>query len=194
MRLVHGLFIVSTLLFVTGVGFVIAGARSARQAPATPEVALTPVASVRHIMRGIVVPAADTVFGAVGTTITSDATVEKAPANADEWDAVENSAAALIEAGNLMLMGRRVVDQGDWVKYSQALIAGAQMALTAAQNKDAAGVFDAGEPILCVVQRLPSEVSAGRVTLEIEDCGFQISDGYCTLLNRGTACDMFTRV
>ncbi len=149
MRVVHGLFIVSTLLFVTGVGFVIAGARTARRAPAItpPEVALTPVASVRHIMRGIVVPAADTVFGAVSTTITSEATIEKAPANADEWDAVENSAAALIESGNLMLMGRRVVDQGDWVKYSQALIAGAQMALTAAQNKNVAGVFDAGEPI-----------------------------------------------
>ena len=34
MKLVHWLFVVSVLLFVTGIGFVIAGARSARGAPA----------------------------------------------------------------------------------------------------------------------------------------------------------------
>src|SRR5205823_7830243 len=48
MRIVHWLFVVSVALFVSGIGFVIAGARAARQAPAVEAAAvtLTPVASV----------------------------------------------------------------------------------------------------------------------------------------------------
>ena len=67
MRVVNWLFVVSVALFVSGIGFVIAGARSARQAPAaeTSTISLTPVASVKQIMKGIVGPAATAVFDSV---------------------------------------------------------------------------------------------------------------------------------
>src|SRR4051794_26026235 len=125
MRTVHWLFVLSVALFVSGIGFIVAGARAARQAPAAVDSAaasVTPVASVKQIMKGIVAPAATAVFNSVSTTVTKNGTEEKAPQTDEEWETLGNSAAALIESGNLLLMGSRAVDQGDWVKQSQALI------------------------------------------------------------------------
>ena len=101
MRTVHWLFVISLALFLSGLAFVIAGARLARQAPkaASADVTITPVASVRQIMNGIVGPAANRIFGAVGTVISEKGTVEKAPHTDAEWEAVGDDAAALIESG-----------------------------------------------------------------------------------------------
>ncbi len=145
----QALFLVSALLFVCSVGFVVLSARSSRSsaAPAPVADALTPVASVRHIMRGIVDPAATVVFDAVSTTITAAGTEEKAPRTAEEWEAVANSAAALAEAGNLLVMGTRAVDHQDWVRWSRDLGTAATVALKAAEARDAAGVFASGEAI-----------------------------------------------
>jgi len=74
MRIVHRLSVVSVALFVSGIGFIIAAARTARQAPAVAAIAapaLTPVASVKQIMKGITGPAATVVYNAVGQTMTS---------------------------------------------------------------------------------------------------------------------------
>src|SRR5713101_7454089 len=138
MRMAHWFFLVSVALFVSGIGFVIAGARTARRAPTAQPTAtaiVTPVASVKQIMKGIVGPSAAAVFGSVGTTITFEGTEEKAPKTDDDWEAVGSSAAALIESGNLLLIGNRAVDKGDWVKMSQALIEASKVALRATQAK-----------------------------------------------------------
>jgi hypothetical protein len=149
MRIVHWLFVVSVALFVSGIGFVIAGARSARQAPAadTSAISLTPVASVKQIMKGIVGPAATAVFDSVSTTVTKNGTEEKAPQTAEEWEALGNSAAALIESGNLILMGNRAVDQGDWVKFTQEQIEAGKKLLKATQAKSPTDVLAAGEAL-----------------------------------------------
>src|SRR6185295_9704122 len=60
MRTIHWIFLVSVLLFVSGIAFTIAGAREARKAPAAaaaPSVDLAPVASVKQIMKAITGPA-----------------------------------------------------------------------------------------------------------------------------------------
>ena len=65
---------------MSGIGFLIAGARAARRAPAAAETAaatMTPVASVKQIMRGIVSPAAKKVFEAVSTTVSFKGSYEK---------------------------------------------------------------------------------------------------------------------
>ena len=148
MRTVHWLFFVGVALFVSGIAFVVAGARTARHTPATrTAVEPVPVASVKQIMEGITGPAADTVFGAVSFTVSSTGTEEKAPRTAQEWQQVGNSAAALIESGNLLLMGSRAVDQSDWVKMSQMMMEGGKLALRATQAKDAEQVLAAGETI-----------------------------------------------
>jgi hypothetical protein len=148
MGTVYRLFLVSIALFVSGIGFIIAGARMARRAPAAnAAAALVPVASVRQIMKGIVGPASTAVFTAVSTTETIKGVEEKAPHTDEEWEAVGNSAAALIESGNLMLVEGRAVDRGDWVTYSKALIESSKVALKATQAKSAGDLFASGEAI-----------------------------------------------
>jgi hypothetical protein len=146
--MVHWLFVVSVALFVSGIGFVVAGARAAREAPVVQAaIVTTPVASVKQIMKGIVAPAATTVFNSVSTTVSFKGTEEKAPHTDEEWEQVGNSAAALIESGNLLLMGSRAVDKGEWVKMSQALIDAGRVALKATEAKSAEGVLGAGEAV-----------------------------------------------
>jgi cytochrome c556 len=149
MKTVHWLFIVSVALFVSGIGFVIAGARSARQAPAvdTTAISVTPVASVKQIMKGIVGPAATVVFDAVSTTVSIKGIEEKAPQTDAEWEALGNTAAALSESGNLMLTGGRAVDKEDWVKESRAMIDAGKAVLKATQDKSPNGVLAAGEAL-----------------------------------------------
>ena len=148
MRIVHWLFLVSVALFVSGIGFVIAGARSARAAVAVElPVTTTPVASVRQIMKGIVRPAALVVFDSVSTTVSFKGTEERAPHTDEEWEVVGNSAAALIESGNLLMMGSRAVDKGEWLQMSQAMIDAGKIALEATQKKSAEGVLAAGEAV-----------------------------------------------
>jgi len=150
MKTVHWLFVVSMALFVSGIGFVIASARTARQASAAVDPAaasLTPVASVKQIMKGIVSPAATAVFNSVGTTVSAQGTEEKAPQTDEEWEALGNSAAALIESGNLLLIGGRAVDKGDWVKQSQAMIEAGKATLKATQAKSAEQVLSSGEAV-----------------------------------------------
>ena len=146
MRRVHWLFVVSVALFVGGIAFIVAGARSGRRAPAVEAAAVTldPVASVRQIMLVIVDPAATVVFDSVGTTITPSGTEDKAPKTEAEWQTVGNSAAALAEAGNLLLMGSRIVDGGAWTTQSRALIAAGTAALKAIEAKNATQLFEAG--------------------------------------------------
>ena len=148
MRMVHWLFVVSVLLFVSGIGFIVAGARTAQRAsPVEAAPATTPVASVKQIMRGIVAPSATVVFDSVGTIVSAAGIEEKAPKNEEEWAAVGASAAALVESGNLLVMGDRAVDRGDWIKMSQALADAGMAALKAADAKNAEGILSAGEAV-----------------------------------------------
>jgi hypothetical protein len=149
MRMVHWLFVVGALLFVSGIGLVIAAARGARETPAAaaPAAAIEPVATVKQIMKGIVDPAAKKIFDAVSTTVGPEGVVEHKPTTDDEWEDVGNSAAAVIEAGNLMLMGNRAIDRDEWVKMSRAMIDAGRQVLRATQQKDSDKVFELGEPL-----------------------------------------------
>jgi hypothetical protein len=148
MRIIHWFFVVAVALFVSGIALVIAGARTARHTPPAETAArIVPVASVKQIMKGITGPAATTVFNAVSFTVSSKGTEEKVPHTDEEWEAVGNSAAALIESGNLMLVGSRAVDKGDWVKMSQALIDAGTLALRATAAKNAEQVMAVGEDV-----------------------------------------------
>ena len=147
MRTVHWLFLVSIVLFVCGVGFIVVGARSARTAAPVDEPTMTPVASVRQIMNGIVAPAARAVWTSVGTTVTAAGVDERAPHTPEEWAALGDSAAALVEGGNLLLVGGRAIDRADWVTMSRALMDAGTLALKATEVKNADGVMAAGEKV-----------------------------------------------
>jgi len=148
-RTVHWLFALGAALFVTGLVFVVAGARLALRAPAaqSPGVTPTPVATVKQIMEGIVGPAADRVFASVRYTDTLNGREEKVPHTDDEWRAIVNDAAALVESGNLLLMKGRRVDEGEWIRMSKAIIDAGQIVLRAAQARSPDKVLEAGEPL-----------------------------------------------
>jgi hypothetical protein len=148
MRTLHWLFVVSVALFISGIGFVIAGARASRQgAPAEEAPAATPVATIAQIMNGIVQPSAATVYNAVGTFISTEGVKEVAPQNDEEWAAVAAGAAALVESGNLLLLGNRLIDGEDWVKMTRAFMDAAQVALKAAEAKDKDAILNAGSDL-----------------------------------------------
>lgn len=151
MRTSHWLNLLTVAFFTFGVVFVVAGARASRtgqaSTPAPAATVTTPVASVRQIMSGIVAPAATVVFESVSTTVSARGVEEKAPGSDLEWAYVGTNGASLVEAGNLLLMGRRAVDQDDWVKMSHALMDAGQQVLKAAEAKDAEGILAAGEKV-----------------------------------------------
>lgn len=145
MRVVYWLFVVSVALFVSGIGFVIASARTRQTAPPVAAVVTTtPVASIKQIMNGIVNPDAYVIYNAVGTKTSSKGVEEIAPQNDEEWAAVANAAAAVVESGNLLLMGDRAIDQGDWVKLTRQFMDQGKLALQAAGAKNKDGIVSAG--------------------------------------------------
>ena len=146
MRTVHWLFVVSVALFISGIGFVVAAGRTGQQAPAVQR-PITPVASVRQIMNAITTPAATVVFASVGTVISYEGVRETVPKTDAEWDAVGDSAAALVESGNLLMLGSRAADDGDWITISQAMIEAARVAMKAIEARDAEALLNSGEAI-----------------------------------------------
>jgi len=139
-RTTYGLLIVSLLLFVFGIWFVLAVARSAGGPPAAP-----PVATVAELMDGIVSPAAGVVYAAVGTTVTREGIQETRPKDDREWRRVAGNAAALIEASELLKVQGRAKDSEDWATIAKAMGDAAAEARAAAQKKDAEGILAAGE-------------------------------------------------
>src|SRR5262245_10685859 len=149
MRIIHWLFVVSAALFISGIAFIIAGARTAQAAAPAEEAApaITPVASVKQIMGAIVQPSAMVVFESVGTLVDATGIHEKQPSTDAEWATVGASAAALVESANLIVMGDRAVDRQDWVKMSTALADAGKTVLKAVDAKDPMGILAAGETL-----------------------------------------------
>ena len=126
-----------------GVSLLLAAACQARQ----PQPEYRPTATIKDIMDSTVDPSADVLWESVATIVSAAGTEERMPRTDEEWENVGNSAAALIESGNLLLMDGRAIDKGDWVKMSQAMIDAGKVTLQATQAKSTEGVLAAGEVV-----------------------------------------------
>jgi len=147
MRTIYWLFGVSVALFISGIGFIIAGERTARAATPAAAAAVPetqPVATVKQIMIGITNPSAYVVYEAVGTKTTVKGVEEIAPQTDEDWAKVGSAAAAVVESGNLMLTGSRAIDKGDWVKMTRDMMAQGEKAMKAAADKSTDGIVAAG--------------------------------------------------
>ena len=147
MKTVNWLFAISTALFISGIGFIIAGERTARAATPAAAAAVPetqPVATVKQIMIGITNPSAYVVYEAVGTKTTAQGVEEIAPQTDADWAKVGSAAAAVVESGNLMLTGSRAIDKGDWVKMTRDMMAQGEKAMKAAADKSTDGIVAAG--------------------------------------------------
>ncbi len=108
------------------------------------------VVGEKALMVSVIDPAADVVWGSVGTIMTLEGTEERAPSTEEEWAQVRNAAVVIAEAGNLLMIGRRARDQGDWIGWSLDLIDEGEKAMRAAEARDPQAVFDAGAEIYAV--------------------------------------------
>jgi hypothetical protein len=150
MRTLYWLFFISVLLFISGIGFVIAAGRTARGAPAVvadAAPAVPAVATVKHIMRGITMPAAAAIWDSVSTIVDVKGVTENSPRTDEDWAVVSAQAAVLAESANMLLTGGRAVDKGDWVKFATQLRDSANKALKAADAKSPEGILTVGEEI-----------------------------------------------
>ena len=100
--------------------FIVAGAMMA-QAPT-----FQPVGTVSQVMISITYPSSDAIFY-----------VERNPPKTEkEWNDLQAQALILAESGNLLMIGRRARDQGDWIKESQEMVDVGAAAYKAAMAKD----------------------------------------------------------
>ena len=118
-----------------------------------PQPAFKPVASVKQLMEATIHPSAEVLFDAVGTIVSLSGVQEIAPKNDEEWATVRHSAMTLAESGNLLMMGTRARDKGDWMKMSQALVDVGVVALKAAEAKNPDALFEAAGQIYEVCQQ-----------------------------------------
>jgi hypothetical protein len=149
-RTLQWLFLVSVLMFISGIGFVIAAGRTAKTA-APAEAAAAPavptVANVKHVMLAMTMPNAAAIWDSVSTIVDDKGITENQPRTDEEWAAVEASAAVLAESANMLLSKDRAVDSGNWAKFATELRNSSNTALAAAQKKDPEGILAVGEVI-----------------------------------------------
>jgi hypothetical protein len=126
---------VSLILLVPFLSTTIVSCRNPRtplQAP--PGVAA--VASVSQIMKALTVPVSDVVFKS-GAVVNSQNGLEITVLKNDkEWQTIENSAAILVESGNLLLIGNRVKDQHEWMTFTRAFMDASKSAMDAARDRN----------------------------------------------------------
>jgi hypothetical protein len=102
------------------------------------------VADVKLLMDAVTDPAADVIWGSVGTIITAEGTEERSPKTEEEWTAVRNAAVTVAESGNLLSMPGRAKDEAEWAKETQALTEVAVRLIKAADAHDKNAIFDLG--------------------------------------------------
>jgi len=107
---------------------------AAQRAPVT---GVRAVASSMQLHDILITPASDAVFEASSNP----------PKDEKGWTAARNQALLLAEGANLLMMGSRVRDNGNWMKMSRALVDAAALAATAAEKKDAQALEAAADPI-----------------------------------------------
>ena len=74
---------------------------------------ISPVVSVKELMRYLIDPASDFVFDAVRTDITATGTVDTAPVSEGDWERVRTGAVMIAEGADLLRIARPFAPPGD---------------------------------------------------------------------------------
>lgn len=110
------------------------------------------VLPVKEVMAHIVDPASQVFWRSSGDVVTEAGTQSLTPTTTEGWIAAENGAATVAEAGNLLMLPGRALDDGDWMKYSRQLTERALEARAAAEARDPVKMFQTGADLyqVCV--------------------------------------------
>jgi len=150
--------VISCMLFWSGIASLMAQTPAPARPVAAP--AMQVKADLRQLMRGILFPASNVIFAAQSEN-PADVPPAKDPSMATnplastygKWEAVENSALALSEVANLlMLPGRKCanglpvpIKNADWAKFVQGLRDAGTAAYAAAQSKNQDKIVDVAD-------------------------------------------------
>ncbi len=85
-----------------------------------------PVGNMGQLMVDVIYPTSDAIFYVERTP----------PKNEQDWSVLRTNALTLAESGNLLMMGTRARDQGDWIKDAKMLVDAGNAAYKAARAKD----------------------------------------------------------
>lgn len=133
----------ATLLFMSAIAL-----QQCSSAPAGEDAAGAPafkvVATTDQVMDSIIIPNAQAIWDAV---VYTNGELVTAPKTDDDWYNLQMNAYAVAEAGNLLMIGQRVKDNGDWMKFSAALTETSIAAVRAAESKDLQQMLTAGGEI-----------------------------------------------
>jgi hypothetical protein len=151
-----------TLVVLTGLAAA-AAACSGQAGPAPPPV--KPTATIDQLMDGPIAHAAEVYWGSVSTIVDKNGITEHYPRTDEEWEAVWASAITLAESGNLLMLGPRARDDGDWMKFASAMVDAGWVAVKAAEAKSPDQVLEAGETVYntctaCHMQYIPEDADA----------------------------------
>lgn len=123
--------------------------------------AQAPVATLAQVMKGILYPASNVIFAAqdgnpaeVKQDKNASTSVNPLASSYGGWQAVENSALAIVESANLLTVARKCssgvavpVRNADWAKFVQGLRDAGMVAYKAAQLKNQDKILDATDTL-----------------------------------------------
>jgi hypothetical protein len=113
------------------------GSATAGSAPAVAATGTKSVGTVRDIMLSMVMPASDVVFNAGA----------EEPKTEADWEKLRLNAIELAESANLLMIGSRVRDRGDWIKMARAQLDTAEAVVRLAAAKKVDGLSDASDKV-----------------------------------------------
>ena len=142
-------------------GLIIAAAGAAcAQQPEPPP--FKPAASVLELMEGPIGHGAEVYWGSVSTIVDKDGIHENFPRTDEEWEQVWAAGVTIAESGNLLMIGDRAQDDGEWMRLSGALVDVGMEAAAAAEAKNPDLVLEIGERVYnvcteCHMKYIPEE-------------------------------------
>jgi hypothetical protein len=137
------MFVMTGSLMLAGVMVSKLDVLAMQQAPQT----LTPVATSLQVMNELTKPTSDGIFGAFLVTVSEEGIERRAPESDEDWQALEDKAAMLVESGNLLLVGDRVQDEDTWIEMAQAFIDASLVSLAATRARDAEALEASFDPL-----------------------------------------------
>lgn len=109
-----------------------------------------PVGDMADLMAGVVEPAAEVIWDAVGVIVDAEGEHQLAPQTEEEWLALRFAAYTVAESGNLLMMPERALDQGAWISMAQSLVEMGERAIEASDARNLDAIFDVGAEIYYV--------------------------------------------
>lgn len=105
---------------------------------------------VKSVMALVLEPASDTLWDSGGWVLDASGYEELYPTTDEGWDFVRAQAAIVVEAGNMLALPGRAVDNDAWMIYSEGLSEAGLNAMAAAESQNKEDFFQAGAKLYSV--------------------------------------------